>query len=289
VIVRAAKISYSTSPIAPAHPNVLFVHGSGAHRHWWDPMLPLVADHWNVTALDLSGHGESDHRPEGYHPEAWADELGAVIAATSPRGRSIVVAHSMGALVAIAAAAIHPDAIDRLILLDIAIQPDRHDNAPRGRAGKTPRTFETEAEAIAAFHLLPPGSVVDDATLRLVGSFSYRRGSAGWAPKFDQEIFQRFTDGDVAKWLAEVRCPITLIGGEHSGLVGRANAEYVAAVTGNGITWGNLPNTHHHLQLEDPHGVASTLLALVHAPAPTLESCQELALPIDALSEERSY
>lgn len=40
-------------------PRLLLLHGTGASTHSWAGMLPLLADHFEVVAADLPGHGFS--------------------------------------------------------------------------------------------------------------------------------------------------------------------------------------------------------------------------------------
>ena len=47
----------------PAQPGLLLVHGGGAHSRWWDHVAPFFSGRCCVTALDLSGHGDSGRRP----------------------------------------------------------------------------------------------------------------------------------------------------------------------------------------------------------------------------------
>ena len=47
---------------SPDNPGMVLVHGSGAHSHWWDFVAPLLIDQYEVSALDLTGMGSSDHR-----------------------------------------------------------------------------------------------------------------------------------------------------------------------------------------------------------------------------------
>ena len=46
------------------NPGLLFVHGHGAHSHWWDFIAPAYKDDYQTVALDLSGMGDSDHRDD---------------------------------------------------------------------------------------------------------------------------------------------------------------------------------------------------------------------------------
>ena len=41
-------------------PGLVFIHGGAAHAHWWSFLVPHLADHYRVAAMDLSGHGYSE-------------------------------------------------------------------------------------------------------------------------------------------------------------------------------------------------------------------------------------
>ena len=46
----------------PGRRGLVFVHGGGAHAHWWTHVAARFASEYRVVALDLSGHGDSGHR-----------------------------------------------------------------------------------------------------------------------------------------------------------------------------------------------------------------------------------
>ena len=46
----------------PGRRGLVFVHGGGAHAHWWTHVAAKFADEYRVVAIDLSGHGDSGHR-----------------------------------------------------------------------------------------------------------------------------------------------------------------------------------------------------------------------------------
>ena len=91
---------------------LVFVHGGGANAHWWTHVAARFADDYRVVALDLTGHGDSDHRAT-YQLEQWTDEVLAVAAAGGIEGQPVVVGHSLGGFVTIATAARHSDAARR--------------------------------------------------------------------------------------------------------------------------------------------------------------------------------
>src|SRR5690606_32376107 len=93
----------------PDRRGLVFVHGGGAHAHWWTHIAAHYSRQYRVVALDLSGHGGSGRR-EQYSLELWAEEVLAAAADAGVDGSPVVVGHSMGGFVSIATAALHPDA-----------------------------------------------------------------------------------------------------------------------------------------------------------------------------------
>src|SRR3954447_9337928 len=87
---------------------LVFVHGGGAHAHWWTHVAAPFAREFRVLAIDLSGHGDSGHRPE-YDVEQWTREVMAVAEAGGIVGPPVIVGHSMGGFVTIATAALNND------------------------------------------------------------------------------------------------------------------------------------------------------------------------------------
>ena len=74
---------------------LVLVHGGGAHAHWWTHVAARLAGDLRVVAIDLSGHGDSDHR-DSYSLEQWTDEVIAVVEAGRIVGPPVIVGHSMG-------------------------------------------------------------------------------------------------------------------------------------------------------------------------------------------------
>src|SRR5271154_1731230 len=76
VDVEGAKIHYLRWGDR-ARPGLLLVHGNAAHAHWWDFIAPFMARDYNIAAMDLSGMGDSDWRPN-YSMDVFAREQMAV-------------------------------------------------------------------------------------------------------------------------------------------------------------------------------------------------------------------
>jgi len=87
-------------------PGLVLVHGITESRHSWAPLLsPLAADHL-VLAVDLRGHGDSDHS-DPYDPLTYAADVVETATALGIE-HPLVVGHSLGGVVASAFAAIAP-------------------------------------------------------------------------------------------------------------------------------------------------------------------------------------
>ncbi len=80
---------------------VIFEAGSGQGRTCWDAVLPLLVDRARVVAYDRAGFGRSPRTSQQLGIEEMAGDLVALIDAVVPASAPVVlVAHSMGGLVA---------------------------------------------------------------------------------------------------------------------------------------------------------------------------------------------
>lgn len=108
---------------AAALPPVLLIHGLLATAWHWAPVARRLSDATRVLAFDLRGHGLSDSPRTGYDLESLAFDALTVLVAngygTDAGGPPAVVAgHGLGAMVAASMAAIQPDSICGLALVE---------------------------------------------------------------------------------------------------------------------------------------------------------------------------
>jgi pimeloyl-ACP methyl ester carboxylesterase len=107
---------------APGRP-LLLLHGLGAGGIVWQSFARRLSPPWQCVAPDLRGHGESDYPIVGYEAEDYAGDVASLIQSVGA-GPVPVVGHSLGALVAVALAANHPDLVRAAVLLDPPLDPD---------------------------------------------------------------------------------------------------------------------------------------------------------------------
>ncbi len=97
---------------------VLFVHGLGGNGGQWALQLDDLRGRRRALALDLRGHGDSDPAEDGaYDVPSLARDVAAVADHFALR-RFVLAGHSLGAAVAIAYAADHPQRVAGLLLVD---------------------------------------------------------------------------------------------------------------------------------------------------------------------------
>ncbi|WP_103503341.1 alpha/beta fold hydrolase [Streptomyces sp. SM14] len=93
---------------APA-PTVVLAHGWTCDTTFWDEVTALLAAGHRVVRYDQRGHGRSAPTPGNYGTEELADDLCAVLEATTAPGERVVVGgHSMGGMTIVAAAGREP-------------------------------------------------------------------------------------------------------------------------------------------------------------------------------------
>ena len=106
--------------LAKTRPALLLVHGFGASTDHWRHNIPVLADHYEVHALDLLGFGRSA-KPAGltYGGALWRDQLVAYV--QERIGRPTVIAgNSLGGFAALAAGAALQDQSAGVVLLNAA-------------------------------------------------------------------------------------------------------------------------------------------------------------------------
>ena len=97
---------------------LVLLHGLFGHSDNWFGVAPKLAEKFHVFMPDLRNHGHSPHHPEMDYPLMAAD-VEKFFAAQKIESAH-VIGHSMGGKVAMRTALLHPDAVERLLVADIA-------------------------------------------------------------------------------------------------------------------------------------------------------------------------
>ncbi len=96
---------------------VVLLHGFAQTSHMWLPLIAALRDRQRVIAPDLRGFGGSSKPPGGYDKRTMAADVFALTRSLGVE-RAAVVGHDIGLMVAFAYAEEHPEATERLVLMD---------------------------------------------------------------------------------------------------------------------------------------------------------------------------
>lgn len=235
----------------PGRPPLLLVHGAGGHALWWADIAPVLAAHHWVVAPDLRGHGASAHS-DAYLLEDFAADCLAVLDQLAP-GAVGLIGHSMGGRVATWIAAHHPERARALALLDTRLSAVPRERAERWRgaraADRPRRRHATQADAMRVFRLTPPEADVPPAVHDTLAAYAVAQGEDGqWCLAVDRNILAVYGSraADLLPLLATVRCPVLLLRGRDSNVIGPHHAAALGTVLPDAVQ-ETVAGGHHFL------------------------------------------
>jgi 3-oxoadipate enol-lactonase len=111
---------------------VLLLHGYLFGADWWRPQMEALKDLYDVVAVDLRGQMGSETTEEQAEYDLWnqAEDINGLIDALGI-APSHVVGLSMGGMIAMRLALLHPEAVRSLVLMDTSAGPEAAENAER--------------------------------------------------------------------------------------------------------------------------------------------------------------
>ena len=219
-------------------PSVLMIHGSRDHCRSWDLVANGLKDQYHMVAMDLRGHGDSEHIVGGtYGAEEFLFDIHAVV---KHLGVPItIVAHSLGGAMALRYAGLYPDNVSKLITIEAGqpypwVYTDYHSKTPVERMrqqierledaiSRQPKRYPSiEAAATRFFeendHL--DADLAEHIARHAVASND--DGTFSW--KFDPLVYATRRNGIVGEdrfsFWREIRCPVLMMFGSASSLPG---------------------------------------------------------------------
>jgi pimeloyl-ACP methyl ester carboxylesterase len=208
-------------------PALVLLHGIRLHAHVWGHFCRAFRDRFHILALDQRGHGDSAWAPaDHYHLHDYTEDLREVLAARNLH-RVTLIGHSLGARVCMLFAHLHPERVERLVLVDMgAGLPAAVGNVDFSRLTETPppRDFASPAEAaayLAGILRLAPRELIEESAvhgLRL-------RDDGRYAWKYDPVLGGRpqprpgTREWDLWEAVKTIACPTLLLHGQFSQVV----------------------------------------------------------------------
>ncbi|HWU88068.1 MAG TPA: alpha/beta fold hydrolase, partial [Kofleriaceae bacterium] len=208
-------------------PAVVCVHGAMEHGHSWQWLAAhLAAAGMRVLAPDLRGHGLSEHQRRGnaLSIHDWLLDLDALLEDFDLRQVQLV-GHSMGTLLTSTLAALRPERIGGLTLIEpilpgITDLPSRLGRLLReGRERPEPVVFDSREAAVERLRGANPA--LEPAEADALAERSLTRTEQGWHWRWDPRLSTRTfaVDADREEYLAllgSLRLPVTIVRGHDS-------------------------------------------------------------------------
>ena len=235
---------------------LLLLHGFTGHAHAWDSLSIALQPHFHVLALDQRGHGDSDPA-EVYGPVVAFDDISGVVDQLGVTSL-VIVGLSMGGRNAMYFTAKRPDAVQRLVVIDIGPEiSKRAGAAPPGPP--EPETWESIEQAARHLHRANPYPGIH--YYRWVVSQSLRQrpdGALVW--KWHPSVKARHSPGDVDWWalLKTITPPTLVLRGAESRILDRDVAERMARELPHGRLV-EIPGAVHSLHEDNPEAVLAAL------------------------------
>ncbi|WP_411277829.1 alpha/beta fold hydrolase [Gaiella sp.] len=167
----------------PDAPRVICLHGVTGRGAGWHRLAERYLVDYRVVAPDLLGHGDSPHEP----PWSIADHLHTLVATLGTKP-AVWIGHSFGGRLAFELAAREPELVERLVLLDPAIQLDAEIALHVAELAREDRSYASFDEGVerrfeeSGLQHTPKASVVEDLDGFLVadhdGRWRYRYSQA---------------------------------------------------------------------------------------------------------------
>ncbi|MDJ0836992.1 MAG: alpha/beta hydrolase [Acidobacteriota bacterium] len=255
-----AKIRYLTWG-DPSKKHLMLVHGGSAHAQWWSFLAPLLTDRYYVTAPHLSGHGDSDRRPV-YEAAFWPHEVHAVMEDAGLH-RPMVVGHSLGGLVAAGTAALYGQEVSGCVIVDSPVKPPKPKNTETGgRQFGAITPYPTYEEAVNRFRLLPAQPCENPYIMQYLAETSLREVEEGWIWKFDPNVFSGVRAYRFEQYFKNLKGPLAYFRGEYSKLAPPEGEAILAEKVGRRIPFITIPDSYHHLILDQPLAFITALRTL---------------------------
>ncbi len=108
-----------TRALGATGPQLVFLPGIGATTRYWELVVGALANRTRLLLVDLLGFGRSPKPWTAYTVDRHIAELRRVLAPVGARGPMTLVAHSLGARLAVTYAARYPHDIERLVLVSL--------------------------------------------------------------------------------------------------------------------------------------------------------------------------
>jgi pimeloyl-ACP methyl ester carboxylesterase len=206
-------------------PAVILLHGFGSSLHTWEPLARALSAEYRVIRFDLPGFGLTGVDPSGDYTDARSVQVLGALMDRLGLARASLIGNSIGGKIAWNFAALHPERVDRLVL----ISPDGF-ASPGFEYGKKPHVpamVRLMRHALPVFmvrqSLAPaygdPAVLTDELVARYHDLMLAPGVRGAMIARMEQVMLE-----DPVPMLRRIRAPTLLLWGEKDAMIPVANA-----------------------------------------------------------------
>jgi pimeloyl-ACP methyl ester carboxylesterase len=234
---------------------ILCLHGRWGRGETWTDFIGRHRDRYRVIAPDQRGHGLSDKPVARYASEDLARDAHGLITRLECTP-VVAVGHSMGGRVAAHLAALYPEDVKALAILDeTASGPEKLSTLP---------PEEVSADDQLTNDWPTPYSTYDEASRDLASRFSRESGVRYFLDSLVETVdgydflFSRYAMAALAEYnrewyhiLPRIRCPVLLVRATESWCLSREDAERMRALIKD-CTYFEVTKSDHMVYVDNP-------------------------------------
>lgn len=258
----------------PGAPRAICLHGWLDNAASFVPLVPYLGE-LDLIALDLAGHGHSDHRPKGarYHMVDNIWDVDAVLDELE-WPECILIGHSLGGVIATNYAVAAPERVQKLVTLDglgpLSATPDQTASRIRAamesvrKAGSGLRDYP-DIDTAARSRQRASGLPYEPARLITERSLKREDGVYRWStdPALNWKSPSLLTEEQVLNLLSAIACPTLSV-------LCNEIAKFDGSI-GDGTRWKAVKNCtnrtiegHHHFHMDQPEMTAKLIMEFLN-------------------------
>lgn len=237
-------------------PPLVCLHAHTMTAHLWDDFADAMSSDYHVYALDQRGHGESEWAQTGYARDRYVEDLTEFVDQLG-LSKFTLAGSSMGGWNSMLYTPGNQDRVERIVIVDIAPEASPEQIANMANRPPMPTEFDSIEDGIAFIRSGNPW-IADDRLRQDAEARLKETESGKWTWKADPELFAPLPDMTEQDhidryWRSfeSIECPILLVRGTESILVGDATVEKMKQV-GKQFSSVDIEGAGHLVTIDKP-------------------------------------
>ena len=234
---------------------VVLLHGFPLSSAIWREQQARLSDHYRVITPDLRGHGESSAPAGIYEMEAMARDVLALLDSLDIE-KAVILGHSMGGYVALAAWKLAPERFLALGLIDSQAAEDSEE-ARKGRLRMAEKVIAEGNQALATVmlsKLFSPALDVDAPIIEQVRQMILKTHRTAIIGSLNGMAVRH----DATGTLATINIPMLILTGDKDQIISTSTAKAMTFLVSN-ATLAIIENAGHMPMLERPEATTTAI------------------------------